>query len=401
MTSSPEPVRLLSPGGALEATFLPHLGMVGSSLRHAGEELLGQRGGPEAYAERKSTFGIPLLHPWANRLSAWGYEQGGRSVSLDRSSPVLKADPDSGLPIHGSLAACPYWEVRAAGADGTQAWVEARLDYSAHPELMSVFPFAHRLDFRASVRDSQASIEAAEGSLGGNPRASVKTSEARMGKSIAYARVSGASSRVSVEGSGAFAGASGASGGLSGASARVSGASAMAAGASGGASEASAGAAELSVRLSVTAIGEDPVPISFGFHPYLTLPGGSREDWELSLPVSRRVILDQQGIPAGEHQDLVPGELSGRLGKRTFDDSFDVLSGEPPVLAVADARRRLEVRYDEGFPVAQVYAPEGSKFIAFEPMTAPVDALTSGHDLRFATPGRPFSAQFTIRISSP
>jgi hypothetical protein len=33
--------------GDLEATWRPGHGMVGASLRHRGEELLGQRGGPE------------------------------------------------------------------------------------------------------------------------------------------------------------------------------------------------------------------------------------------------------------------------------------------------------------------------------------------------------------------
>lgn len=312
MTGLGPPVRLLSPDGALQATFLPELGMVGSSLLHEGEELLGQRGGPEAYAERQSTFGIPLLHPWANRLSDWEYEQAGHRVDLDRAAPALKADPDTGLPIHGALAACRYWELGEVGNDGERAWAEAKLDYAAHRELMEVFPFAHRLDFQASVRDG-----------------------------------------------------------------------------------------ELSVRLTVTATGEDQVPIAFGFHPYLTLPGGPREDWELELPVRRRVILDQHGIPTGQREQLEPGQLSGRLGQRSFDDSFDELTGEPPVFALADARRRLEVRYEQGYPVAQVYAPEASTFIAFEPMTAPVNALRSGDGLRFARPGAPVSAQFTIRVGRP
>jgi aldose 1-epimerase len=308
VSGSSEAIRLHSPSGTLDATFLPHLGMVGSSLRHQGEELLAQRGGPDAYAESKSTFGIPLLHPWANRLRAWSYDQAGRAVRLDRSSPVLKADPDTGLPIHGALAACPYWQVLETGNDEAQVWVEAYLDYGAHQELMEAFPFAHRLDFRASLDD-----------------------------------------------------------------------------------------AELSVRLTVTAT-EGQVPIAFGFHPYLAL-GGSRGDCELTLPVARRVVLDEQGIPTGSHEEVSPDEISGPLAGRTFDDAFDVLVGEPPVFGVADAGRRVEVRYEEGYPIAQVYAPEDSPFIAFEPMTAPVDALSSGEGLGFAVPGRPFSAQFAIRVT--
>lgn len=49
--------------GGLEATYLPELGMICSSFTYEGEELLAQRGGPEAYEGRGSTFGIPLLYP--------------------------------------------------------------------------------------------------------------------------------------------------------------------------------------------------------------------------------------------------------------------------------------------------------------------------------------------------
>lgn len=306
--SGGEPLELRSPSGELQATFLPHLGMIGSSLRHLGDELLGQRGGPEAYAERMSTFGIPLLHPWANRLSEWDYEWGGPRIYLDRESPVLKADPDTGLPIHGALGACRHWQLTDVAADRTGA--QAVLDYGAHPELMEVFPFHHHLEFRTLLSDHG-----------------------------------------------------------------------------------------LTVGLRVTATGEEPVPISFGFHPYLTLPGGSREEWELELPVSRRAMLDRHGIPTGEHEPLAPGALSGPLGSRTFDDSFDELYGDRPVFALADSRRRVEIRYEEGYPVAQVYAPEGSSFIAVEPMTAPVNALRSGQGLRFVAPGERFAAQFTIAVS--
>jgi aldose 1-epimerase len=48
--------------------------------------------------------------------------------------------------------------------------------------------------------------------------------------------------------------------------------------------------------------------------------------------------------------------------------------------------------------VAQVYAPENSDFICFEPMAAPVDALISGDGLNWVAPGDEFTAIFTISI---
>src|SRR5918995_6768278 len=68
--------------GALEATFVPQLGMVGASLRHAGEELLDRRGGLRAYRETGAVMGVPLLHPWANRLARDELLLHGRRVRL-------------------------------------------------------------------------------------------------------------------------------------------------------------------------------------------------------------------------------------------------------------------------------------------------------------------------------
>ena len=82
-TASVELVELRA--GDLVATYAPGIGMVCASLRHYGDELLGQRRGLEAYAESGSTFGIPLLHPWANRLSGWELEVLGRPVRLEGS----------------------------------------------------------------------------------------------------------------------------------------------------------------------------------------------------------------------------------------------------------------------------------------------------------------------------
>ena len=59
--------------GDLAATWAPEHGMIGTSLRHRGGELLGQRGGLAAYLAKGSAFGIPLLAPWANRLDGLRY----------------------------------------------------------------------------------------------------------------------------------------------------------------------------------------------------------------------------------------------------------------------------------------------------------------------------------------
>ncbi len=94
----------------LEATFLPGAGMLCSSLRHRGEELLAQNRGVEAYVERGKTMGIPLLYPWANRLAGFDYTVAGRNVAVPHDTTRVALD-DRGLPIHGVIGGRMAWEL--------------------------------------------------------------------------------------------------------------------------------------------------------------------------------------------------------------------------------------------------------------------------------------------------
>src|SRR4029079_987317 len=48
----------------------------------------------------------------------------------------------------------------------------------------------------------------------------------------------------------------------------------------------------LDLHLTTHAIGADRVPLAFGFHPYLSLPGAPRTVWQVELPAMRRLALD-------------------------------------------------------------------------------------------------------------
>jgi len=298
---------LASSDGALDVTFVPSVGMVGASMRHDGTELLGQRGGLAAYAQTGATFGIPLLHPWANRLDGMRYVIDGREVLLDPAVSPLHLD-GNGLPIHGLLAASPYWEVLGATAGPDAAVLTARLDFGAHAELLAAFPFPHVVVIEATVSGSA-----------------------------------------------------------------------------------------LTVLTTVEATGDVPVPISFGYHPYLALPDVARDEILIGLPVRRQDLLDDRGIQTQKTKTVRPGVRP--LAGRAFDDLYGDLSS-PADFTLEGGGRVVAVHFAEGYPVAQVYAPPGEPFICFEPMTAPTNALVTGAGVAAVRSGDRFSARFSITVSA-
>ncbi len=148
---------LVSPTGELEAAFVPEAGMVGCSLRHRGEELLGQRGGLGAYVAEHGTMGIPLLHPWANRLARERFRVAGREVVLDSPSAPLGRDPN-GLPIHGLLAAASGWTVERHEALDDGALIAASFDFGADDQLMAAFPLPHLVGLEAKLTANTLTI---------------------------------------------------------------------------------------------------------------------------------------------------------------------------------------------------------------------------------------------------
>ena len=289
--------------GELEATFLPGLGLLGTSLRHRGEELLALPGGVAGYRGGNVT-GLPLLAPWANRLPGWRYRAAGTEVDLDGLD--LRTDP-SGLPIHGTLTAHGGWRLERLAAEDGSAVLQASLDYGAFPELLAAFPFPHRLTVTATVRE-----------------------------------------------------------------------------------------ATLAVATTLEATGERPVPVAFGWHPYLRLPGAPRAAWRLLLPDRVHLDLDDHGLPTGKTADE-PAEADP-VGDRTYDDLY--LLGQGPAarrLGLEAAGRRLLVGYGQGYGHAQVFAPPGADFVCLEPMTGPTAALAAG-TTPLVDPGASFTAEFTVRV---
>jgi aldose 1-epimerase len=153
----------------------------------------------------------------------------------------------------------------------------------------------------------------------------------------------------------------------------------------------------LTIVTTVRASRDAPVPVAFGYHPYFQLPDVARGDWQIEVPVAEALALDGRMLPTGERAAVrVHG---GALGARTFDDAYVAPEGGAPFV-LAGGRRRIEVALHEGYGFAQVFAPAADAVIAFEPMTAPTDALVAGGPaLPVVAPGATYRATFSVAVS--
>jgi aldose 1-epimerase len=290
----------------LEATFIPEAGMICCSLRHRGEEVLGQRNGLTGYIEQRSTMGIPLLYPWANRLSRDRFELLGRAIDVGRAGDLLKRD-GNGLPMHGLLTAFDGWRVLRHESSAGTASLEAELVWSEHPELIACYPFEHRLLYRTTISDGR-----------------------------------------------------------------------------------------LTITTSIEAPERRPVPIAFGFHPYLAPPDSARRSWQIDLPLGDHLSLDDRGLPNGVSDGEIPA--AGSFADRAFDDLY-VAPPSGTQLKLSGGRRAMRLSLDPGFPYVQLYSPPSAPLLAIEPMTAPTDALASEPGPPLVEPGSRFGASFSIEVA--
>jgi galactose mutarotase-like enzyme len=295
-----EAVTLRDPSSPLTATYVPTAGMICSSLADAGVEYLGQRRGLQAYVDDGKTMGVPILYPWANRLSDTRYDVNGATVTLTPGANGVRRD-SKGPVIHGVLAADPTWLV----TEQTDNRLVAVLDWGGQPRLLATFPFPHLLTMAVTLADRT-----------------------------------------------------------------------------------------LTVETTVRATGAAAVPLCYGYHPYLTVPGVPRAQWQLETPAMRRRPVDDHGLPTGETEQWAGGAEA--LGDRQLDDGFD---GVPAgaVFALSGGEHRVEVHYTSGYPAAQLFAPGNDDVVGIEPMAAPTDALYRG-GYRTAAPGTPDTATFQIRV---
>ncbi len=152
---------------------------------------------------------------------------------------------------------------------------------------------------------------------------------------------------------------------------------------------------ELAIETTVVPTGRRRVPASFGWHPYLKLPGVARSSWRLRLPARRHLTLDGAGIPTGGVEEE-PAEAAP-IARRTFDDLYG-LGRDRRLSFAADDGQSIELRCTSGYPYAQVWVPKGKSFAALEPMVAPTNALVDG-SAPLVAPGDTYRATFSLVVT--
>jgi len=141
----------------LTVGIAPAHGNIVFELLHAGKNwVYSPYASPAQMQGKKELFGIPLLAPWANRLSSDTYTVHGSEYTLNRKLGNLNLDQNH-LPIHGLLMFAP-WTVADVHADSSGAESHSILDFTRHPEWLAQFPFAHKLEWRHRLAEGRLSI---------------------------------------------------------------------------------------------------------------------------------------------------------------------------------------------------------------------------------------------------
>lgn len=288
-------IELIADSGA-RARIAPDAGFCCLAWSVDGRDLL-HLPAPEAeFRAAPRTGGVPLLYPYANRLREDPWPD----------HPEVKRD--GGLPCHGFLLRFGDWD--DVVVEPTRA--TAILDWSAHPDLMALFPHAHRLEIHFELGDRS-----------------------------------------------------------------------------------------LRARTVVEATGGDEVPISFGWHPYLVIPGATHDRLELDLPPVEQVRLDAQGLPLRDASGALRVDdaepIAGSLEGRAFDDLYRC--GGTRTCVLKSGGTTMTVRMDDHWNFLQLYSPLDGDFCCIEPMTGAVAALSDHRDHPTLAPGERFEASFELSVS--
>ncbi len=153
----------------------------------------------------------------------------------------------------------------------------------------------------------------------------------------------------------------------------------------------------LTVTQTATNLSASPAPYASGAHPYLTLGEGPLDDWELTLPASRRLLLNDRQLPVGDEDVEGTGydfRVSRPIRDTSFDHPFSDLGRDSSGRATVSLQghgRQVTLWVGAGIGWLQLYSADdvpahARRSLAVEPMTSPPNAFRSGVDLVTLSP---------------
>lgn len=137
----------------------------------------------------------------------------------------------------------------------------------------------------------------------------------------------------------------------------------------------------LEMTVTTKNVGNEPLPMGIGMHPYFALPSGDRKQAKLQLPSEKRALVNNydDAFPTGkiapvkatDYDFTAPGGKA--LGTQFLDDSFPGPKRDAngnAVVEIVDPAAQYGIRITALSPevkAIQVYAPVDKNFIAVEP----------------------------------
>ncbi|WP_439663051.1 aldose 1-epimerase family protein [Lentzea sp. HUAS TT2] len=166
----------------------------------------------------------------------------------------------------------------------------------------------------------------------------------------------------------------------------------------------------LTVTHGVTNVGDVATPFGVGTHPYPRAGNASTDSCTLTLAATTVLPLDvERMVPVGEAVSVEGTKFDFRGGRELAGVHLDTPFGGCETSADGLVHHSLvsadgvgvEVWADPAFRWVQVYTPDSypdrGRAVAIEPMTCPPNALNSGVDLIWVSPGESWGARWGIQ----